>query len=109
MRQDLATLKNKSLLLHVVETMDEAKKGYDGIKRKAGEGMFFSFSKTIPLPISVGYSGDPLDVAWLQHGMVVAMASHLGGILISEADAALELPLGWLKANNIRLGDRLVI
>lgn len=109
MRQDLGTLKNKPLLLHIVETMEEAGKGYAAIERKDGEGMFFSFDKKIPLPISVGSTGEPLDVAWLEHGMIIAMASHLGGILISDADAALEVPLGWLKKNGIKLGDRLVI
>ena len=109
MRQDLAMLNNKHLLLHVVETMDEAKKGYSALDPKDGEAMFFSFSKVIPLQISVGRSGKALDVAWLIHGMVVAMASHRGGILTVEADAALELPLGWLKENGVKLGDRLAI
>jgi len=109
MRQDLATLQNKPLVLHVVETMEEAKIGYQAIERKEGEGMLFSFSKMIALPISVGQNGGPLDVCWLERGMVVAMASHLGGILVSQADAALELPVGWLKENNIKLGDRLVV
>ena len=38
MRQDLATLQNKPLVLHVVETMEEAKIGYRAIERKDGEG-----------------------------------------------------------------------
>lgn len=95
-------------MLHVVETIAEAKKGYAGVEIKNGEGMFFSFNKVFPLPISVGAIGKPLDIAWLECGMVVAMASHWGGVLVSQADAALELPLGWLKENGIRIGDKLL-
>lgn len=109
MKQDLAILKDKNLLLHVVETVDEAKKGAKAVDLKNGEGMLFSFSKVIPLAISTGNDGKALDIAWLDRGVVIAMASHWGGILSAEADAALELPIGWLKENSIRLGDRLVI
>lgn len=109
MRKDLATFKNKPLLLHVVETIKEAAVGYKNIPVKDGEGMFFGFDKVIPLPISIGQDGMALDVAWLDNGQVVAIATHYGGILSAQADGVLELPLGWCEKNQIRLGDRLII
>lgn len=109
MKQSVGTLGNEPLIIHITESMEEAKEGYNKIAPKDGEAMLFAFDQAILLPISVGGKGTPLDVVWLEDAHVVGIASHYGGILATTADAALEVPLGWCHKHGIKLGDTLQV
>ena len=109
MIERMGTVAKEPLMVHVCETLEEARKGYNDMEMKDGEGMMFVFTEPLMLPISVGDEGQPLDVMWLHSGRIVAMASHRGGILTCQADAVLEVPLGWCAEKGIKLGDKVMV
>ena len=109
MKQEFATFKNKQLLLHVPENRQEMEIGYKDIQIVDGEGMLFVIDQLALIPISVGTPGKELDVLWFKNGIVHTMAVNLGGVIIAEGNAVLELPLGWAVSNKVKLGDRLLL
>lgn len=84
------------------------------------DGMLFLFPESARHGIVMRDMEFSIDVVWLAKGVVVDIAQNLplepdvpedklhGYFPRTEADAVLELPAGWAKTNELRIGDTLV-
>ncbi len=83
------------------------------------DGMLFLFDGSSRQGMVMRDTLFPLDIVWLDHGVVVDMAPNVQTeIGRSEAqltryypravaDMVLELPAGWIAAHGLKIGDRL--
>lgn len=115
-------LSGKTLTVLVAKTPAHQ---YRGLGRRETlapyDGMLFLFATPQPAGIVMRDMRFPLDVVWLERGVVVDMAKNLPlepGVPESSlrvyyprqpVNIILELPAGWIDENGLKIGDRMRI
>ena len=103
----------------VADTVSHQTKGWSGAGDMGSvQGMWFKFNSRIPHAMVMRDMEFPLDIAWIDNGMIVDIAPNLAPekdraeaeLAIYRprlpADAVLELPAGFTAAHGIKIGDR---
>ena len=110
MRRELAVIGGVPLALDVPQDKAELEGGWK-FKTNGSDGMLFDirrFSRTVPIwiPIIVGNGVlEPLDVLWIDYGIVRALVTHMGGCLQGYGDSVVELPAGSIERYKIHVGS----
>lgn len=87
-------------------------------KLDAGTGMLFAFNNPGPCPNSCSFWNKdmlfPIDIVWIRDGTVVDLYGHLPAyakqkdftiMTKAQVNFILEVPDGFIKTNNIKIGD----
>ena len=111
-------LKNKTLHVLVAKTPYQHNRGLGGRDSlEEYDGMLFIFTLPRRVGIVMRDMAFPLDIVWLNDSKVVDFASNVPiepGVAEEdlkiyyprlEADLVLELPAGWAKTNELKIGD----
>lgn len=121
---DTATIRLSDTNLHVLvaKTPKQWFRGVGGRQSLAPyDGMLFLFSDSTRQGIVMRDTLFPLDIIWLQKGVVVDMAPNVPTEISrteeqltryyprSAANMVLEVPQGWLAAHPLKIGDSLSV
>lgn len=115
-------LKGERLNILIANTVYQQYKGLGG-RDSLGEydGMIFLYSLPVKPVMVMRDMNFSIDVVWFLDGGVVDIAPSLPVELDkdkseltkyyprSQANAVLELPAGWTKAHNLKIGDKMVL
>lgn len=106
----------KTIALSVADTEAERVRGLSGKERLIdGEGMLFVFTSESRYRFWMKEMNFPIDIIWLsEDGMIVDMHTDVSPSTYPEVFRprepvryVLELPAGFAKANNLKIGDRI--
>lgn len=115
-------LSNQTLEVLVAKTPSQWHKGVGGKESlEPYDGMLFIFSESSRQTMVMRDTLFPLDIVWLEKGVVVDMAPNVP-TEIGKAEAelrryhprspgnmVLELPAGWIDTYGLKIGDKMVV
>lgn len=116
------SLKGQTLQVMVADSIYRQQKGLGGRESLSPyDGMVFPFSLPGNYAFIMKDMKFPIDIIWLKKGEVVDYAPNVKVESVeseseyirytprSEADMVLELPAGWSKANDLKIGDKMTL
>lgn len=116
---EVLMLTDEPLLVQIAKTPYHHKKGLGG-RNSMGkfDGMLFVFNSHYRVGIVMRDMEFPIDVVWLDNGVVVDIAPNIQPEDVPEeqlstyfprknANLVLELPAGWTIEHGLRIGDEL--
>ncbi len=109
--------------IEVADTQEKRNKGLGGKETLASDsGMFFIFDREDKYPFWMKGLKFPLDFIWIKGGQVVDITENVPAPLPGQKDAdlpiysskepvdrVLEVTGGFIKANNIKIGDTVTV
>jgi uncharacterized membrane protein (UPF0127 family) len=115
-----AFVDNSLVWVKIAQTPEQRKQGLSGVKSLAeNEGMLFVFETAGIYKFWMKEMNFPLDFIWIRQNKVVDLTENLPapspGAPESQiascrpktpADMVLELPAGWIKKHQIKIGDK---
>lgn len=111
------TLNDEKLHVLVAKSPKQMYRGL-GVRENLGEfdGMIFIYSSEASHPMVMRDMRFSIDIVWLRNGVVVDIAPNLpifpqDRLYIPREvnNTVLELPAGWSKAHNVKIGDSLKV
>ncbi|MEK7643474.1 MAG: DUF192 domain-containing protein [Patescibacteria group bacterium] len=106
-----------TVFVDIADTQSEHEKGLSGVRRLAEQaGVLFVFEYP---DWRIFWNKDtfvPLDLVWIQHGVVVGLSSlpnvEIAGIVRTlspeMSDQVLEVNRGWAKRNGVHVGSEVI-
>ncbi len=121
----------ENIVVDIAKTPREHERGLSGLE-DIGEGMLFCFSDEETRYFWMFDMKVPLDVVWIRDDVIIGTQSNIQimtGDIFGEingefvhadstwtqfsspdpADAALEMPVGYIESNGVELGERIVV
>lgn len=112
MRRELVILAGIALEVAIPENRAELEAGWKLMPPDA-VGMLFEIkphAPFYPLWVPVKIEGDnPLDVLWILEGEVESLVTLQSGCVQGYGDSVMEVPAGFCKEREIKVGARLIV